>query len=719
MRVAFVLAWDPPLLFTHQYNYFTNGLRIAEHADPLGYVLSSDEWRAWVGGSTIAPLYYLFLGGFFRLFGPGLAGLRVIQGALDALVAVAAAALGRRLAGPVGLLAGVAYAFYWSAVEMTCWTMTENLHTVLLASSLALMAREASSDAKRPGAAALGGLLLGLSGLTRSVSSAFVPVAALWRLLRGGRSWPALRRNAAPAALLLAGGLAAIFAWSARNRWRGDNVPIETVGFYNLWDDNSRPLLSPERYDRQLKMLESQPTPGDYGNTALAFTARNVWRNPGRFLGKVASSFRHFIRPEGLHNLLMKEYPDSEARLLGAVVFDDVLLLVALPLFAAFLMGGRPSPTRSLAMAWTAYYVFMVLVVFHSETRYRSPLIPVVLAGAVAGFQALRGNDPRRPWARAGLLLGGALSLFTVARYVGPIVAAVRSTRALAGVTTVLDHSDMQAAQRTAETAAALDPNAARPWRTFGRVLAARDLSAEAVTAYERAARSPSAFDWTSAAVLPRLLLDAGRTEEAEAALRRAHLLSWDVDPWLLLEAAWHDLPAPRTDEIRLGGFDYGAVRGFHHPRGLDPNLIKHRREFRSYATANDASPPPGLHRWSRGTAFVRLRPTHPAPGYRLTVAMGSPFPAPITEPTVSVSINGAPAQSIRLGPEVREYAFDTPAAKDGVLLVRLDTPTWSRVGEPAGEGVRVDAVRVEPRPRWSQTSCDATSSCGSIRVLP
>jgi hypothetical protein len=205
VRVAFVLAWDPPLLFTHQYNYFNNVLRIAEHADPVGYVLSTDEWRTWVGGSTIAPLYYLVLGAFFRWFGPSLLGLRVFQSILDALVAVAAASLGRRLAGPSGLFAGVAYAFYWSAVEMTCWTMTENLHTVLLASSLALMAREASAANANRGGAFVGGLLLGLSGLARSVSSAFVPVAALWRATLDGLAWPALRRSLVPAALLLCG----------------------------------------------------------------------------------------------------------------------------------------------------------------------------------------------------------------------------------------------------------------------------------------------------------------------------------------------------------------------------------------------------------------------------------------------------------------------------------------------------------------------------------
>ena len=453
--MAFVLAWDPPLLFTHQYNYFKNGLRIAEHADPLGYVLSSDEWRAWVGGSTIAPLYYLFLGGFFRLFGPGLPALRVVQSALDALVAVAAASLGRRLAGPLGLLAGVAYAFYWSAVEMTCWTMTENLHTVLLASSLAFMAREASSAASRPGVGVGGGLLLGLSGLTSSVSSALVPVAALWRLSLGVFSRPALRRNLPAAALLLASGLAAVFAWSARSRLRGDTVPIETVGFYNLWDDNSRPLLSPERYARQLKVLEAQPTPADYGSQALAFTARNIWRNPGGFLGKVAISFRHFIRPEGLHNLLVKEYPDSPVCLLAAVVFDDLLLLVALPLFTAFLIGGRPSPTRRLVLWWTAYYLFMVLVVFHSETRYRSALVPAVLAGAVAGLEALRPGEALRMRATVGLLLGGSLSLFTIARYAVPAMGAVRSTQALSSVPVALDQGKIGVARSAAEGAAA------------------------------------------------------------------------------------------------------------------------------------------------------------------------------------------------------------------------------------------------------------------------
>ncbi len=173
----------------------------------------------------------------------------------------------------------------------------------------------------------------------------------------------------------------------------------------------------------------------------------------------------------------------------------------------------------------------------------------------------------------------------------------------------------------------------ARPWRTFGRWLAARDLAGPAEAAYTHAAESKSAFPWTSVAVRPRLLADAGRTEETEAALRKAHLLSWDVDPWLLLEAAWRELPAPRADAIELAGLDYGAVRGFHHPRGIDPTLIGHRREITLYRAKDGPVPPPGPHRWTRATAFLRLRPTVSAPVYRVTLVMGSPFPLPSRTP--------------------------------------------------------------------------------------
>ena len=117
-RLLFVFGADEPLLYAHQYTYFTNALRIAEHPHALAYVLRSDEWRTWDQHWTIAPLYHLFAALVFRVFGPHLVTLRVIQCALDAGVAVAVAALGRAAAGRRGVWAGAVYALYWPAVEM-------------------------------------------------------------------------------------------------------------------------------------------------------------------------------------------------------------------------------------------------------------------------------------------------------------------------------------------------------------------------------------------------------------------------------------------------------------------------------------------------------------------------------------------------------------------------------------------------------------------------
>ncbi len=197
-------------------------------------------------------------------------------------------------------------------------------------------------------------------------------------------------------------------------------------------------------------------------------------------------------------------------------------------------------------------------------------------------------------------------------------------------------------------------------------------------------------------AVRPRLLADAGRTEETEAALRKAHLLSWDVDPWLLLEAAWRELPAPRADAIELAGLDYGAVRGFHHPRGIDPTLIGHRREITLYRAKDGPVPPPGPHRWTRATAFLRLRPTVSAPVYRVTLVMGSPFPSPLANPEVVVTV-GDRQERVVLGRELRAFRSRARPTREVYCCVQLDAPTWGRAGEPAGQGVRVDSLRAEP----------------------
>jgi hypothetical protein len=189
-----------------------------------------------------------------------------------------------------------------------------------------------------------------------------------------------------------------------------------------------------------------------------------------------------------------------------------------------------------------------------------------------------------------------------------------------------------------------------------------------------------------------------GREPEAKEVLWALDRLSWDDDPWLVLEIAWRELPAPRADEIVLGGGDdYGAVRGFLHPRGGDPKLSRHRLEWNKYEQLGGPQPPPGTHRWSRHRAWLRLLPATAAPAYDVTLWMGSPFPSPLASPEVAVRIGSGEQSRIRLDREVKPYRLHAVVPAGRPLVVRLDTPTWSRAGEPADQGVRVDRMTVMP----------------------
>lgn len=114
---AFSLLSDQPLLYRHQHYYFHNGLSIALRPDALSYVLRSEEWRTWMSW-TIAPLYYVFEAAVLLVFGPQLNPLRLLQWLMGSATAVAVASLGRAAAGPRGVWAGVAFAFYAFTVEL-------------------------------------------------------------------------------------------------------------------------------------------------------------------------------------------------------------------------------------------------------------------------------------------------------------------------------------------------------------------------------------------------------------------------------------------------------------------------------------------------------------------------------------------------------------------------------------------------------------------------
>jgi hypothetical protein len=688
-RLAFTFLADEPLLYGHQYHYFDAGLALAEHGSPLHYVLFSDEWRTWNGEWTVAPLYHLFLGAMFRLFGPHLVPLRIVQSVLDALAAVAVAALGRRAAGRWGAWAGIAYAVWWPAVEMPSWTMTENLHTVLFVGALAVLAEEAARPSSRR--ALLGGALLGLSALARSVSTGFLPLAFAWRWWAAGKGragW----RTAAP---ILVGGLALILPWTARNVLLAkDAVLIESAAFENIWFANN--FADPPRLARQREVIHGERDPAERRRVALLFAVRGISRNPGMFVEKVGVNFWHFLRPEGLHNLVNVQRSLEPWRHAGSVLLDDAILIALVPLTLVYVLAGPRAPVRLLLAGWMAYYLLMVVVVFHNEVRYRSAFVPLALAAAAGGVSVLADRERRRrvvTW--IALLLGLAI----VARMLRPYAAEAwqdaAATRTMARACAALDRGAPAEAWALAESAAARAPYSARPWYDLGKALHFHGDLAGALAAYAKGDPRGVFANWRGLLGRARIVPALEGGAAGASAVAELDRLSFSADPWLVLEMAWRELPPPRTDEVLLARNDYGAVRGFFHPRGLDPAIVGRSPQWNDYLEGPGPRPPEGPHRWTRGLAWIRLVPTEPATAYDVTIEMGSPFPSPLASPVVTVTGNDGVAHRLTLGTGVQPHTLRVAVPPGEPLVLRLASPVWSRHGEPADAGVRVDRVSV------------------------
>lgn len=669
-RLAWRFSADEPLLFSHQYHYWEGALRIVEHPRPFWYIFTSDEWRQWpLGGPwTIAPLYYLFLAGLLAISGTSLVFVQVVQSALDALVAVAVGHLGARAAGSArGRWAGVAYALFFPAVQICNSTMTEALHTPLLALAFVFLARALPEEAEhgRPAAlrvAALAGLAFGLGGLARTVGLAFVPVAAAFLLMRyRGRGWK-------PAAALVLAAALPIVPWAVRNRvLLDDPSPIESASVANLLIDNV--YVDGERYDRLEHFVFKETTPSARRERAMEFVEQGLRKRYHLIPAKVRHNVTHFLRPEGLWVLLGVQHPWPAWRHVLSIAFDDVWLILIPPLFLVWLVAGR-GPLRAILLAWTALYLFLILVVFHSEIRYRLPLAPYAMAGAAGGLAVLaRGG--RRGRARIAALAGAAvIALVSLAPFAGPawrgVIAAVR----LQDAGGALSRGDAAAAAAAASRAAAADPTSTWPWIRYARWLVRAGRPADALEAYARAAPLRE-LPWEPPATRPALLAEVGRAEEARAAADEANRQALLFDSWIQLDVAWRALPAPRTDEVLLARGDLGAVRDFLQPKGD--------------------------HRWSRPRAEVRMRPRTVASGYELVIEMGAPPPAPDEERDVQVTVDGGDVRRLRIGPAFAEYRFPVPAPADGVVDVALRARPWTRSGQSAAQGVAVRRVALSP----------------------
>ena len=197
------------------------------------------------------PGYAFFVAGVIAVLGEDLRGLAFAQHLLGVGLALLTYTLGRVTFGrAAGLLAGLLVAFNGALILSGQSVMTETLFTFLLLATL-LMLLLAGKRASWPWALA-GGLLLGISSLTRPVAQALVllvPLAFLLYSQPGHRIWPVVRGS-----VIVGLGFALVLVpWMLRNLSEhgtlsaagglGRSMTARTIKYDEGFFDQAKPVI--------------------------------------------------------------------------------------------------------------------------------------------------------------------------------------------------------------------------------------------------------------------------------------------------------------------------------------------------------------------------------------------------------------------------------------------------------------------------------------------
>jgi len=393
----------------------------------------------WAGGRAPfwqPPLYPYFLGIIYSLFHPGYYLPRLIQAALGALNCVLLYLLGRRVfSHGLGLIAAGVGAVYGPLVFFEA----EFLPPVLAVSlNLGLLLSLLRAAPGRPGSFLVPGVALGLSALCVANILLFSPFLAAWVYLRHG-GLPVGQRLA-PVGLLVLGSLLAIAPVTLRNYLVGDDlVLISSNAGINFYIGNNA------EYEETVRI---QPGPGWRALVSRPRTEAGITRaseQSGFFFGKAWEFARNhplaYIRLQLYKTCLFWHgneigrnqdlyYARNYSPLLQPLLWKHGIafpfgLLAPLALVGivlACVQGLHRHHDIALLLLFLLSYTLAV-VLFFVSSRYRLPVVPILLLFAAYGVRECCALLRERPRSRLSVAVAGLSVLLLAASNfrVGPM----------------------------------------------------------------------------------------------------------------------------------------------------------------------------------------------------------------------------------------------------------------------------------------------------------
>ena len=494
------------------------------------------------GVITYNTLYPVFLGILFRIFGESLFVIRILQSVIG-LVTVwllyeAGCRLSERSAGRnirAGLIAAAMAVLYVQFVLFEGSILATSLVTLLLTASVTLLLvideaiereKALSGPATLPLVTFGIGAMLGAGALGRpNLFLLLVPAVPLWFGIKHGK-W-------LPAAMCLLGSVLFLLPPALHNgAATGRFVPLSAHAGINLYVGNGPDAdgtFSPppgmrasmegyiaDAHVRAEALSGRSMTDGEasrYWTMAAIEEVRADWRRWLALLGRKILLFWNGAEISDVIDISFYREV-SWALKLPILPFS---LISALSL-VGFLVLWREANRRGIVLIFAVAGLVSVLP-FFVNTRYRMPVVPLLILSAAFFVSWVVGALQGRRWRSVAVAGAACIALFSMTAK--PMVMINRS----AGYTFIgnyhLEQGREEKALAAFETAHKLDPDRVETVVNYARILGRGGDYARALQLYERAYRRWPDFPML-AVEYGSILDETGEREEAETLLRYA-----------------------------------------------------------------------------------------------------------------------------------------------------------------------------------------------------
>jgi tetratricopeptide (TPR) repeat protein len=380
-----------------------------------------------------APLYVWFLAGIFRVFGGGLLWPRLIQCALGMVTIALVHRLAKRaFGGLAAFMAASIAATYWLLIYFDGELMSETL--VVPLTLFALLLTFDLGTRMTPWRALAAGVAWGLAALARPNVLLFMPLVPLWMLWIRRQQ---VLRGLLPAVLFGIGVLLPILPVTAYNTLvKGDFALIASYGGVNLWIGNNP---GSNGIDAFVPGSRSGWWEGYYDAIAIAERAEGRPLRASEVSHYYSDLAWNFILHEPEHSIPLfwrkfllfwaGEYGNNEperfvARRYSWVPHISLGYSVLAPLALLGMAFSRRDVSRLFPLFGFFASYMLSLVLFFVSSRYRVPVLPVMMIFAGHALSGLWNEYHARDWRRlaAGLLFVLGFGVWALMRSPDPVI---------------------------------------------------------------------------------------------------------------------------------------------------------------------------------------------------------------------------------------------------------------------------------------------------------